>query len=133
MSQQITLQISEEVARRATAVAAQTERSVEDVLAIWLDEFMLEIGTSLRDTIVNATPVDELPDSEVMRLTQSQLTEQQQEALSHLLTLNRESAIDAQGRQQLEELMRLYERGLLRKSQALRVAVNRGLIAPLES
>ena|SRR2546421_10102875 len=121
MSQQITLQISDEVARRATTIAAETERSIEEVLTAWLD------------ALVNEVPIEALPDSEVISLTQLQLTEQQQDALSHLLTLNREGALDVAGRHQLDELMRLYEHGLLRKAQALRVAVHRGLIAPLQS
>jgi hypothetical protein len=121
MSQQITLRISDEVARHATNIAAQTERSIEEVLTAWLD------------ALVNEVPIEGLPDSEVIRLTQLQLTEQQQDALSHLLTLNREGTLDAAGRDQLDELMRLYEHGLLRKAQALRIAVQRGLISPLQS
>jgi hypothetical protein len=121
MSQQITLKISDEVARRATTIAAQTERSVEEVLTAWLD------------ALVNELPIENLPDSEVMSLTQLELTEQQQDALSQLLTLNREGTLDVPGRHHLDELMRLYEHGLLRKAQALRVAVHRGLMAPLQS
>jgi hypothetical protein len=121
MSQQITLQISDEVARRATTIAAETERSIEEVLTSWLD------------ALVNEVPIEALPDSEVISLTQLQLTKQQEDALSHLLTLNREGTLDTAGRHQLDELMRLYEHGLLRKAQALRVAVHRGLIAPLQS
>lgn len=121
MSQQITLRISDEVAQRATTIAAQTERSVEEVLTAWLDKLVSEV------------PVEGLPDSEVISLTQLQLTEQEQDVLSHLLTRNREGTLDTTGRHRLDELMRLYERGLLRKSEALRVAVHRGLIAPLQS
>jgi hypothetical protein len=121
MSQQITLKISDEVARRATSIAAQTERSIEEVLTAWLD--------SLADEV----PIEGLPDGEIVSLTQFQLTDQQQEALSHLLTLNREDSLDGGGRHQLDELMRLYEHGLLRKAQALRVAVHRGLLDSLDS
>jgi hypothetical protein len=49
-----------------------------------------------------------------------------------LLERNRECGLDAAGRHQ-DELMGLYEQGLLRKSQALRVAVRRGLREPLEA
>jgi hypothetical protein len=121
MSQQITLRISEEVARRASTIAAQTERSVEEVLTAWLD------------SLANEVPIEALPDSEVLSLTEVQLTEQQQDALSHLLNLNREGTLDSSDRHKLDELMRLYEHGLLRKAQALRVAVHRGLIDPLQS
>ncbi|MDX6696380.1 MAG: hypothetical protein QOF02_3983 [Blastocatellia bacterium] len=121
MSQQITIEVSEQVVRQATQVAAQTERSVEEVLASWLE------------TAVTARPVEELSDTEVLALTELRLTDEQQATLSDLLARNREGALAAEGQKQLDELMRLYEHGLLRKSQALRVAAQRELIAPLQS
>jgi hypothetical protein len=65
-------------------------------------------------------PVEELPDEEVL-------------ALSELLSQNREDELESAGRRELDELMPLYEHGLLRKAQALRVAVQRGLREPLQS
>lgn len=121
MSQQITIEVSEQIVRQAMQVAAKTERSVEEVLVSWLESVVTEL------------PVDELPDREVLALTESQFTDEQQATFSALLSQNMEGALDAQGQKQLDELMRLYEHGLLRKSQALRVAVQRGLIAPLQS
>lgn len=121
MSQPITIEVSEQVVRQATQVAAQTERSVEEVLVSWLESIVTEL------------PVEELPDTEVLALTELQLTNEQRATLSALLEQNREGTLDAEGQKQLDELMRLYEHGLLRKSQALRVAVQRDLIAPLQS
>lgn len=121
MSQQITIEVSEQVVRQATQVAAQTERSVEEVLASWLE------------TVVTELPVEELSDAEVLALTKLQLTNEQLATLSELLAQNQEGTLKAEGQKQLDELMRLYEHGLLRKSQALRVAVQRELIAPLQS
>src|SRR5215210_951465 len=116
MSQQITIQVSAQVLRHAAQVAARTHRSVEDVLATWL-----EVVTTER-------PVEELPDEEVLRLT-----DEQESALSDLLERNREGELDADGRRRLDEMMRLYEHGLLRKSQAFKVAVQRGLREPLNA
>ena len=121
MSQQITLEVSEQVVRQATQVAAQTERSVEEVLASWLESAITEL------------PIEELPNEEVLALTELQLTDEQQAALDDLLTQNREGTLGNKEQKQLDELMRLYEYGLLRKSQALRVAVQRELIEPLQS
>lgn len=121
MSQQITIEVSEQVVRQATQVAVETERSVEEVLASWLESVVTEL------------PVEELPDAELLALTELQLADEQQATLSDLLAKNREGAIDVEGQRQLDELMRLYEHGLLRKSQALRVAVQRGLLLPLQS
>ncbi|MCS6859480.1 MAG: hypothetical protein NZT92_04070 [Abditibacteriales bacterium] len=74
-----------------------------------------------------------LSDEEVLALTELQLDKEQQATLSDLLERNREGALDAEGRRQLDELMRVYEQGLLRKAQALRVAVQRGLREPLQT
>lgn len=121
MSQQITLEVSEQVVRQATQVAEQTERSVEEVLASWLESAVTEL------------PVDELPDEEILALTELQLTYEQQASLDNLLMQNQEGLLTVEEQKQLDELMRLYEHGLLRKSQALRIAVQRELIAPLQS
>ena len=120
MSAQMTIRVSDEVVRHAAHVAAQTQRRIEDVLADWLERVITEI------------PVEELSDAEVIALAELQLTSEQQTLLSDLLAHNREGTLDTEGRHQLETLMHIYEHGLLRKAQALRVAVQRGLRAPLE-
>jgi hypothetical protein len=51
----------------------------------------------------------------------------QNEELSHLLARNREGQLDEVERQRLDELMQVYRAGLLRKAQALKVAVEKGL------
>lgn len=78
-------------------------------------------------------PVETMSDEEVLALARSQFSDDQQSALNDLLDQNREDKLGTDGKRKLDELMRLYERGLLRKSQALRVAVQRGLIEPLKS
>jgi len=122
MSEQITLQleVSDQVVHQAAQVAARTQRRVEDVLAGWLEWVITEM------------PVESLSDEEVLGLTDLQLTEEQQVSLSELLARNQEGALDTEGRRKLDELMYVYEHGLLRKAQALRVAVQRGLREPLQ-
>lgn len=121
MSQQITIEVSEQVVRQATQVAEQTHQRVEDVLSAWLD------------SVITERPVDELSDQEVLALTEILLSDEQQASMDDLLEQNREGTLSVDGQRQLEELMRLYEHGLLRKSQALRVAVQRGLREPLQA
>lgn len=120
MGEQITLQVSDRVAHQAAQVAARTQRRVEEVLESWLEWASVEM------------PVDTLSDEEVLALTELQLTTEQQTTLSNLLAQNQDGTLDAQGQCQLDELMRIYEHGLLRKAQALRVAVQRGLREPLQ-
>ena len=114
MNEQITIQVSDRVARQAAHAAVQSRRRVEEVLADWLEWAVTEM------------PVESLSDEEVLGLTELQLTAEQQKTLDDLLEQNREGALDAEGRRHLDELMRIYEHGLLRKAQALRVAVRRG-------
>jgi chorismate mutase len=121
MGQQVTIQVSEQVVRHAETVASQTQRRIEDVLS------------ELLESVVHELPVDALTDSEVLELTQLQLSEDQQAALSALLDRNRENSLDEQDRRHVDELMRVYEHGLLRKSRALRIAVQRGLLEPLQA
>ncbi|MFQ5603008.1 MAG: hypothetical protein ACE5HS_07035 [bacterium] len=77
-------------------------------------------------------PVDMLSDEELLKLTELQLSKEQQAKLNELLQKNREGELDSKGQQQLDELMRIYEHSLLRKSQALREAVKRRIIKPLQ-
>lgn len=120
MSTEITIQVSDQVVRHAQHVAAQTHQCIEDVLAAWLERVITEV------------PVAELSDDEVLVLTELQLRPEQQSALSHLSEQNREEQLDDEGSHRLDTLMRLYEQGLLRKAQALREAVQRGLREPLQ-
>jgi hypothetical protein len=74
-----------------------------------------------------------LSDEEVLALSELQLSEDRQARLSRLLMRQRENTLDAEGKRELDELMQAYERGLLRKSQALLEAVQRQLREPLQS
>jgi hypothetical protein len=120
MSEQMTLQVSDLVVNQAAQIAARTQRRVEEVLESWLEWASTEM------------PVEALPDEEVLALTGLHLTDEQQAVLSDLLAKNQDGTLDAEGRRQLDALMRVYEHGLLRKAQALRVAVQRGLREPLQ-
>lgn len=120
MSQQVTIEVSERVMRQARYVAAQTEHSVEEVLASWLESVVIKL------------PIEEMSDDEVLALTELDLTDEQQAELSDLLAENEEGELNAERQKRFDELMRISERGLLRRAYALRVAVRRGLIAPLQ-
>ena len=113
--------VSERAARHATRVASLTHRRVEDVLAEWLDRAAAEI------------PVETLPDDELLAFCDLEMDEEQQYELSHLLAENREGLLDAEAQARLDELMRVYRRGLVRKARALKVAVQRGLRPPIGS
>ena len=77
-------------------------------------------------------PVETLSDEEILALTEQQLKPEDQDALNDLVARSREGLLDAVGQDRLDALMEVYEQGLLRKAQAFRVAVQRGLRAPLQ-
>jgi len=92
---------------------------MEDVLLEWL-------GRAATDT-----PVDLLPDEQVLALRDQQMSEDQQSELDELLASQREGGLGDASRRRLDELMDLYRRGMTRKAQALKVAVDRTLQPPL--
>ena len=75
--------------------------------------------------------VESMSDEEVLALADLHLSDKEDEELSELLALNREGELDDVGRGRLAEVMRVYQIGLLYKSQGLSEAVLRGLREPL--
>lgn len=119
MNETITLHVPERVTVTARQVAKRTKRRLEDVLLDWLDRSVEEL------------PVEMLADDQILLLAGSQLPADQQQELSSLLTMNREGVLPPRQQVRLDQLMQAYRHGLVRKAQALQVAVDRGLMPPL--
>ncbi|MEZ5426674.1 MAG: hypothetical protein R2747_10440 [Pyrinomonadaceae bacterium] len=119
MDQQITLTVSENVWLYAKAVATRNKQRIEEVLSDWLEKISGEID------------VEKLSDSEVLALAELKMPSGQQKVLHELLEKNGEGELTEDEKKQLDAMMEVYEEATLRKSQALRVAVERGLIEPL--
>jgi hypothetical protein len=119
MGRMVTIEISEEAARRAQETAVQSDRRVEEVLAEWIDR------------LATNPPVDSLPDDQILALCRSELGDSQQDELGKLLNGNREGILTAVEQARLDELMQVYRRGLVRKAQAFQVAVARELMPAL--
>lgn len=116
MSETITLQLPETLVQKAKEIAAFTHRRLEDVLLEWIDRASNEL------------PVESLPDEQILSLCDLQMESQQQEVFSDLLARQQEGQLNDIENSQLDELMQVYRRGLVRKAKALKVAVERGLI-----
>jgi hypothetical protein len=119
MRETVTLELPEHVVRSARAVAARTHRRIEDVLVDWIDQVVAEV------------PVESLSDEEILALCDMQMAAKEQEEMSRLLAQSREGQLDDNDRTRLDTLMQMYRRGLVRKAQAWKVAVARGLRAML--
>jgi hypothetical protein len=119
MSETVTLEVPDELARRVRALATATHRRFEDVVLDWLRR-------AVEEPLVEA-----LPDGELLALCDATLEPDDQEALSLLLARNREGTLSAQEKASLDALMDTYRRGLVLKARALNAAVSRGLRSPL--
>jgi predicted transcriptional regulator len=119
MSQIITIEVSDSTARIIEEIAERTGRDRSAVLSELVDRSVKEL------------PVESLSDAEILTLTNLVMTENEQAELSDLLADQRENRLTDNQRIRLDELMKVYRHGLVRKSEALRVAVERGLMPPL--
>lgn len=115
MGEIVTLELPEALAVRARETAARTHQRFEDVVIDWLGRVAAE------------PPVESLPDDQVLALCDAQMKAEQQEELGDLLARHREGVLSQAGQDRLDELLRIYRRGLVRKAQAWKTAVARGL------
>ncbi|GAA6621841.1 hypothetical protein [Scytonema sp. NUACC26] len=119
MAEIVTIELPEMLAQHVKEIAALTHRRLEDVLVEFIDRAITDL------------PVESLPNEQVLALCDLQMVPQQQESLSDLLARNQEGQLNELDVRQLDELMQIYRRGLVRKAKALKVAVERGLKPPL--
>lgn len=119
MSQTVTLNLPDAIARRARAEAERSHRPVEDVLLGWINQLATE------------APIEAMNDEQVLSVCETDLDPDQQSELSKLLGLQQEGRLVETSRLRLEALMTHYRRGLVRKARALKEAVDRGLIPSL--
>lgn len=119
MTEIVTLELPEMLTRQVKEVAAVTHRSLEDLLIDWLERVLTDL------------PIESLPDAQVLAFCEMQMPPDQQELLHVLLTRNREGQLSKSEARTLDDLMQVYRHGLVRKARAWKVAVERGLKAPL--
>ncbi len=115
MNTRIVIELPDDLAQSAHAIAASRAQRVEDVLVEWIGQAMAE------------PTIDMLPDEAILALCDLYLDAPTQDELSQLLDANREGQVTADDQTHLDALMQQYRRGLVRKAQAWQVAVKRGL------
>jgi hypothetical protein len=128
MSTQVVVTLPDDVYRRVERLAHLASRDVADVVADTLALSLLPVGLPAEPVRV----VTELPDEELLELVDLQMPPAQDQKFSRLLQKQQEGQLSDIERSELLSLMQLYQDGLLRKAQALREAVRRGLREPLE-
>ncbi|RMG77901.1 MAG: hypothetical protein D6711_00445 [Chloroflexi bacterium] len=113
MVRRITLRVDDKLYWQAHKHAAITGRSLEDILNDWL--------VSVMDNI----PIEQLSNDEVLSLCNFKLNPMQEAELRRLLNAQ---TLTSQENARLDELLKVYRRGIIRKHQALQVASARGLM-----
>ncbi|MBD2456196.1 hypothetical protein H6G80_19220 [Nostoc sp. FACHB-87] len=127
MSTQITITLPDEIYQHAERFAKLANRDVASILA---DTIQLSIP-SVRAEVNNLEPVSVLANEQILALTELQMEPEQDSRLSELLERQQAGTITDNERPELQNLMQIYQEGLLRKATALHEAVKRGLIEPL--
>jgi hypothetical protein len=127
MSTQITITLPDDFYQRAERFARLANRDLASVLS---DTIQLSIP-SISPEAEALQPLSDLPDEEILALTELQMEPEQDRRLSMLLDCQQAGTLTEHERPELQVLMRIYQEGLLRKATALNEAVHRALIAPL--
>jgi hypothetical protein len=120
MTEKLTVELPAEKAQRLRDLAAKSQRPVEELLLECIDR------------VTDEPPVDCLADDQVLAICGAELPGVQQAELSELFGRNREGELTPLEQRRLDQLMQGYRQGLVRKAQAMRVAVARGLLPRLK-
>jgi hypothetical protein len=128
MATRVVVTLPDDVYRRVERLAQLTNREdadlVADTIALSLPPLDLSTGS--------VPAVMSLSDEAVLALTELQMLPAQDRRLSALLQKQQAQELSVPEQAELLALMQVYQEGLLRKAQALREAVRRGIRTPLE-
>jgi len=126
MSTQVTVSLPDDAYERASTYAAYAKRELSEIIAA-----ALASSLPSSEAIDELKGISKLPDQEVLALTELRMERKADRRLSALLDQQQERELTELESAELAALMKSYELGLLRQSQALAEAVRRKLIPPL--
>ena len=118
MTQSITLQLPDDLVSIAQAEAERSAKPLNVVLVQWIKRG-------------GGDDVERLSDQELLAVCDSTMDIHSHKNLSELQAKNREGDLSAPERMRMQELLDVYQCGLLRKAKALKIAFGRGLRASL--
>jgi stage III sporulation protein SpoIIIAA len=128
---EITINISEKIVEYAKIIGNSTQRDVETVISDTL-EMLLPTLENIEYYQLNFNMTD-LPDSEVLKIANSKMNMERNIRLGELQNKGKNIGLTEAEQSELTTLIKIYEIGQLRKSEALAEAVKRGLREPLSS
>lgn len=124
MSTEVTITLTDEAFQQVERFARLANRDVASVLAETIYSSIPYVG----EDVAELEPVADLPDEQVLALTQLQMEPEQDAELSRLLDRQQGGLLTQAEQLPLQSLMQIYQEGLLRKATALSEAVKRGLV-----
>jgi hypothetical protein len=127
MITQVVVNLLDDTYERVAQFAAYAKRNVAEIIAATLASALPSL-----DTLAQLRHITKLSDREVLTLTELRMTPEADRRLSESLDCQQAGELTNPEQAELAVLMRTYEMGLLRHSQALAEAVQRGLIPPLQ-
>ena len=124
MSTQLTLDLPENLVARVQTIALRAGQSVNDLLAESIELSLKPWGTVLDGDI------HQCGDEDVLKACDLELSMSDDRRLTELLQQQAQTlAVGEQA--ELDSLMQVYQEGLVRKAEALREAVRRGVREPM--
>ena len=124
MNNEITLTLPDKLYRSAERMALGAKRPLPRAITDVLTEALLAWEEPEQD-------ITSMSDEDVLAMCELEMTAVQSNRLGTLLDKQREGELTSDERPELWALMRIYERALLQRSDALVEAVKRGLREPL--
>ena len=122
----LTVALSDQALQQALVRAELEGRAVEDYVAHIIENKLGEDRD--RELALMAS----LSDEDVLALADLRMSEEENRRASELLDLNREGRLDPSQRAELDQLMDLYNQGMLKKALGLAEAARRKLRPPLQ-
>ncbi len=116
MAESVTLNLPDQLVQQVYEVAILTQRNREEILLEWIDR-----GRTGESAIAS------LSNEQILNLCDLQMSEPDQIQMSLLLGQQREGLLQKGELEELDRLLQIYRRGMVKKSEALKIAVERGL------
>lgn len=126
MSTQLTLDLPENLVARAQSIALRVGQSVNDLLAESIELSLKPWGTVVEGDI------HQCDDEDVIKACDLEFATEDDCRLTELLQRQQAETLPVGEQSQLASLMQVYQVGLVRKAEALREAVQRGLRGPVQ-
>lgn len=127
MATEVILNLPDNVFNQAARLAELLNHDVPRVLAETIENALSPLGSQA----VKLKPVEELSDRDVLTVADLRMDSRAGERMGELLERQQAGELNEMQRRELAALTQVYHENLVRKAQALREAVRRGLREPL--